>query len=70
MFGNHSGSSMWFPVVVKLLQALLSTVCICFTDISLAVPITNSLTLLFTTVTSSVLGEKLHFRKFVCVFTD
>jgi len=48
------------PIALNQLGSLLYLCCVSYIDVSIAVPVVNSLTLVFTTITSSYLGEKLH----------
>jgi len=51
------------PIAVNQLGSILFFMCIKYTAVSIAVPVVNSLTLVFTTITSTFLGEKLTLNQ-------
>ena len=57
------------PFVLNQLGSVLFYVALAYANLSLVVPLTNSLTLLFTTITSILLGEQTcNFKTFVGLF--
>ncbi|KYQ88230.1 hypothetical protein DLAC_11833 [Tieghemostelium lacteum] len=54
------------PMIINLSGSIVFFYTLSQTDISLVVPISNSLTFLFTSVTGLLLGEQtLHFRSYI-----